>query len=1129
VHLLARPVDLLALGRRTYRVGSVVLPLQPLGGSIVRVDTSGVAPALQVSVVGRFTVVSHGTPITGVALGSRKARLLLKILVVERTHIVAVDQLVEALWGSAPPAQAAENVASLVSRVRRDFGADAITGGREGYRLGAAVQVDLDVVARLTAEANRRLDAGEAGLAVAAASRALELSTPGSAFEEEPDATWAEPARAELAATVAGARRVLAEAALASGDPALARTAAQDALAADPYDETACRALMRAGQAMGEPARALTAFAALQDRLATDLGVDPAPETRALHLSILREEPAPAPIPTAPRSAPESLDLVGRSAELARLRAGWNDAAAGTSSLLLLTGEAGIGKTRLCDAIVQVAGTTGGIVMFARCYETERSLFLQPIVEAIASVVRVLPPDVVREGVGDAAAALASLVPDVATVVGDVPAVRRTSAEVERRRAFEAVTTFVRGLTARSPVVLALDDLQNAGRATVELLHYLARHAAGTRLLIVATVRSEEGRDVLDPLADIAIRLDVGPLPAEAVSRLAAAAGQAELSEPIVRRTKGHTLFVVETLRGLVAGEVGVPVSLQDAVLSRVRRAGRRVEDLLRAGAVLGASFDPAVVARMLGEPLPAILTSGEDALAARLLAASGRNYEFTNDLVREVLYATTAAPTRLAFHLQAADLLTDRPEAVGAHASAAGDSARAARAWLRAGEDALRRFAAADAEALLSQCIGQADLTGDLEIRGRALVARSRAEEARGAYDSAMRDLEGAVAAAREVGDQRLEMVALRALGGDAPIALGHPIAHATAHLNRGLQIATSLGDREMEADLLAWLAIIACNGLRFDEAVEYGRRAVAAARASGSDEALAAALDGRKTSLAYQGEVAELGPVIEELEPLLRRLGDLFRLHWTLFESGFAAVAGGDWPQAAARFQLALEANRRSGFTAYEAWHVAHLGWLARLQGRYDEALALGNRAEAMTAELPHAWCGAISAALFGTTLFETGSVPAAVSVLERGRRLAEQDGSEAFLLRCLGPLAEATGSRSVLVVADAMLRRISTPPGSAWLVGEGAYLSVARSWLEHDEPQRAREVLAPMLAAAARIPWVAPLADGSLVDGRAAARLGLDAEARGLFVRAAELASRYGLPRVADGAAAALRGDI
>ena len=96
--------------------------------------------------------------------------------------------------------------------------------------------------------------------------------------------------------------------------------------------------------------------------------------------------------------------------------------------------------------------------------------------------------------------------------------------------------------------MLLLDDLHQAGLATVEMLHYLARHAAPARLLVLATLRTGEGADALDVLADVTQRLDLGPLPDEAVTRLAEEAGQGELAATILRRTRGHPLFVVETI-----------------------------------------------------------------------------------------------------------------------------------------------------------------------------------------------------------------------------------------------------------------------------------------------------------------------------------------------------------------------------------------------------------------------------------------------------------------------------------------------------------------------------------------------------------------------------------------------------
>jgi DNA-binding SARP family transcriptional activator len=232
---------------------------------------------LRVRLVGAFAVVRDGTELGGAAVGSRKARALLKLLAVERTHVVPVERIIDALWPDGPPARPAENVASLVSRLRQSCGAAAIAGGREGYRLGAApaVSVDLDDADQLVEEAQRRVDAGEPALALAAAGRALDLLSAGPVLADESYADWAAPGRQEAATLLRRGRHLVARAALATGEAAPAQAAAEAAIAADPYDEVAHRDLMAALHAAGETGRALVAYATLSDLLADELGADP--------------------------------------------------------------------------------------------------------------------------------------------------------------------------------------------------------------------------------------------------------------------------------------------------------------------------------------------------------------------------------------------------------------------------------------------------------------------------------------------------------------------------------------------------------------------------------------------------------------------------------------------------------------------------------------------------------------------------------------------------------------------------------------------------------------------------------------------------------------------------------------
>ena len=1090
---------------------------------------------VELRLAGTFRVVRDGIELTDGEIGSRKSRTLLKLLAVERPGLVPLDRIVDVLWPGERPAAPEQNVATLVSRLRAALGADLIQGGRAGYRLaaGPGIVVDLDAAARFCDQAEGKL-ATAAAVALAAAERAHELLSAGTAIGDEPYADWADPARDQVRELLRRVRLAAAEAAIATGDLPLAAGYAEAAMAADPFDEAANRWYMSASVAAGEQAKALAAYEALRRRLGQELGADPAPQTRELHLAILREQEgglvtirSSGPPADAVRRgpAPGGMALPGREGEMGVLREAWNTAVGGTPGLVTIVGEAGIGKTALAEFLAAEAAENGGTVLQTRCYETERSLFLQPIVEAIAPVVARASAIMLRQLLGEHATAAAGLLPEVAAILGPPPP-GRGSMEMERRRAFEAVRAFLRGLADHNPVLVLVDDLQYAGQSTVELIHFLGRQPAGARLLVVATVRAENDAEVGAALAPVARRVEVGPLGPHAVGQLARAAGQAELADRILERTRGHTLFVVEVLRALTSGEPGVPESLRTAVQARVRRAGPPVEALLRAAAVLGATVDPLTLGVMLDLVPATALELCEAALAARLLVVSGRDYEFANDLIREVLYASTPEPTRLAHHRRAADLLTDQPESLARHAAAGGDWLRAARAWLRAGQDAMGRFAASDAAALATQALKAGGRVGDAEVSARALVLRGRAFEAVGAHDAALADLTQGADDARAAGDRRLEMLALRELGGDVPVSLGLPVSYYAANLESGLRIAESLGDRASEANMLSRLAIIAGNRLRLDAALDYGLRAVAAGRAAADDQALAAGLDGLKFAYLSVGDTGALANVLAELGPLLRRLGDLFRLQWAEFEGAFLSIAAAEWDGAAAAIRAAVEVNHRGGYPQWVAWYVAHLGWLTRLRGRDDEAVTLGRRALVLIEQHEHSWIKATACAMLGGTMLVRGDRAGAIELFERGLAAGQQAGLEAYLLRSAAPLAAATGSLAMLGEVAELLEKASIPAGGAWVFGYEAYLSAAQAWLGHDDPERARAVLAPLLEVAEREPWKVTLAEVLVVDGRALIRLGRKEQARGELDRAAWLAGEHGLPHVLRGAQEGLR---
>jgi DNA-binding SARP family transcriptional activator len=315
---------------------------------------------LRVRVLGGFEI--EGIELR--RLGSRKARMLLKVLALARGRPVSAGRLSDALWPEVPPAQPEEQVAVLISRLRAVLGRERLLRTDAGYSLRTD-WLDLVALAELAAEAARCLAAGSCGTARAGAEAALALAR-GPVLPEEPNAPWAEVERAAVERVVASLRHTAARAALGTADYDAAVSFAGGALDSDPYDETALRLLMRAHALAGRPAAALAAYAGIKERLDNDLGVDPAPETESLYLAILRQEPLPPePMPAATpqeqatgrggsppaarqssssfnaHGSPPPSSLPGRTRELAALDAALDRAAAGRAQLVVVKARQG--------------------------------------------------------------------------------------------------------------------------------------------------------------------------------------------------------------------------------------------------------------------------------------------------------------------------------------------------------------------------------------------------------------------------------------------------------------------------------------------------------------------------------------------------------------------------------------------------------------------------------------------------------------------------------------------------------------------------------------------------------------------------------------------------------------------
>lgn len=759
---------------------------------------------LAVRVLGELTVDG-----VDIAVLDRKARGLLLLLALAGGRPVPLDAAVDALWGDAPPARPADQVAVLASRVRRLLGRDRVVRTDGGYRLRAD-WTDLTELDAVVHEAERRLGAGETGAAASAARAALALLR-GPVPDVRTEADWAGAAWAAAARLVQRARRVAATALLEAGEWRDALELASADLVADPLDEQAARTAMRAHAAAGRPAQALTVYADLRATLADELGTDPAGETAALHTAILRGD-----LPVV-RTASRVPALVGRDSQAAHLDSLVGRAAAQqVPRVALVSGEAGIGKTTLLTHWAEARRAAGDRVLLGTCRPLDRAAPLDVVLSAIADHLQDADREVL---VGADAAVLAPLLGTTAT------AARTVDPALGPSVLYGAVTRVLGRIAGDRVVVVVVDDAHLAGPTLGDWLAYLARRPLP--VVVVLGARPDEGPSL--PATD---HVGLGPLDRAQVAALVGERRAAELHA----RSGGHPLFLAE-LATVPSGEL--PESLVAAVTTRCDDLGS-AGDLVRTAAVLGGDLDIDLLAGVLGRGTIEVLSDAERAVRSGLLVETSGHLRFRHDLVRTALVSGTTAGRAAVLHREAGRALARRPDAdpatVAEHARLGGDRALAAQ-WLRtAAARAAERFDHATAEDLLDQSLALAPDDTVLLARARVRIRRRR-----------YRDAEADALAATGAGPSRWEAAAWAAyfdrrfddaasyaddgvLSADDPVsrtrclvAAGR-ILHARGDLGRaGERLDAALADASGEDRLeaAAWRGVLHAHRSEVDQAL--------------------------------------------------------------------------------------------------------------------------------------------------------------------------------------------------------------------------------------------------------------------------------------------------------------------
>ena len=448
-----------------------------------------VPPRLRVELLGGFRLFADGRS-PARPPSARQQQLIAFLVLHARSAPIQRQRVGGSLWPESSDGQALTNLRRELHHLREGWPRlDALvdTGSRTLAWHGEAGAI-VDLVA-FEAAADRGLEGDRAALQEAARLYKGDL-LPECAGE------WIDADRERLRQR---ARKVLARlVGLLEHDRAFgdAIEHAQQLLRLDPLDEQAWCALMRCHARRGERATALHLYQQCAAVLKKELGIQPSAATRITYREILDLDAAAPVIPAPPRTA--VYPLVGRQSEWQALLNAWRAAAAGRTRLFLIRGEAGIGKTRLAEELVDWSGLNGITPVTARCYAGEGRLAYAPIAawlksDALRPALMRLDPSWMTD--------VARLRPELLAARPEVPAPDRQLESWQRLRFFEALAQAFR---SAAPLVLVVDDLQWADGDTIEWVQYFVRSASDTRCLVVGTVRAEEEQD--NPAARTAAR-----------------------------------------------------------------------------------------------------------------------------------------------------------------------------------------------------------------------------------------------------------------------------------------------------------------------------------------------------------------------------------------------------------------------------------------------------------------------------------------------------------------------------------------------------------------------------------------------------------------------------------------------
>jgi predicted ATPase/DNA-binding SARP family transcriptional activator len=674
---------------------------------------------------------------------TKKCKALFQILLIEPGKLVPAELLMEYLWPDLSPDRAKNNLWVTVSQLRRvlqpgspkNTRFDFIQKKGEGYYFNSESDYWLDVE-----EVATFLTSAQSAPGIHHQIKALESARYlflGDYLEDEPYAEWTQFPRTQWQRRYQKLLADLAEMYRQNGHFKQSSELCREILLLDSANETACRLLMRCLVSLKEIPGAIKVYQDVAQSLSTEFDIDPMPETTdLLHQIHQLDRGGELEIEDWTFSSIESAvstPCVGRGMEITQFSKLLSQTSAGKGQTAVVSGEAGIGKSRLIQEMTIIAHQQGYQTFNAQCFEVEQTLPYQPLINLVRQIItndnrwQTLAPVWLRE--------LAVLVPEMEEVASSattlVPSLDELD-ESQQGRLFQAICHLFANQAEVQKSIIVVDDIHWAGPTTLLCLHYLTRYIAPLQIALILSYREEnlsanaglvtllnslqrEDHVTLFPITRLT-KTDIG---AFLTHKDDTAHNADRLSNWLYQETDGNPLFfisLIQSLReeGLLEIELDqdwfngvrtdpdltLPEAIRVSVRDRLHRLSESERDVLDWMAVFGRRIDFHTLQKVNDQSKISLLNTVEQLAAKQQLVEIKGDYEFAHNKIREVVYHDLSAARRTHYHHQIGSRLeklipsTEHAAILAHHFECGHETTKAAGYWMNAGEHALDTYA---------------------------------------------------------------------------------------------------------------------------------------------------------------------------------------------------------------------------------------------------------------------------------------------------------------------------------------------------------------------------------------------------------------------------------------------------